>query len=84
MKDEPKIVYNGIAIYVNDAVKPDELWALSGNWRDMFMVKQQLNVSRAMWKGSCAISETLQLGRGSAARCECSWRRSPSGRCALW
>ena len=51
MKDKPKIVYNGIAIYVCDAVKPDELWAVSGNWSDKFMVKQELKVSRALWEG---------------------------------
>ena len=45
MSGEPKIVYNGIAIYVNDAVRPDELWSVSGNWHDTFMVKQELKVS---------------------------------------
>lgn len=51
MKDEPKIVYDGVAIYVCDAVKPDELWAISGNWSDIFMVKQELRVSRHLWDG---------------------------------
>lgn len=51
MRGEPKIVYNGIAIYVHEAVKPDELSAVSGSWRDMITVKQELKVSRALWEG---------------------------------
>jgi hypothetical protein len=45
------IAYDGIAIYTTEAVKPDELWAVSGNWRDMLIVKQELPVSRALWEG---------------------------------
>jgi hypothetical protein len=51
MSGPPAIVYDGIAIYANEAVRPDELWAVSGNWRDMMMVRQELQVSRALWEG---------------------------------
>jgi hypothetical protein len=51
LRGEPKIVYNGIAIYTNDVVAPDELWPVSGSWSDIVIAKQSLRVSRSLWEG---------------------------------
>jgi hypothetical protein len=51
-------------------VTPDDLWAVSGNWCDMIIVKHELKVSRAIWYGLLRNQRDLRLqtGQGGALR----------------